>query len=446
MISRFLRDAGFNVVAQATSLTFGVASSVVLARVLGPENRGVVAVALLLPATVHAVVCSGFSAAVIHSIASSRWANGMIVPRALGISAYLAISMLVVGLATLYFHERIFPGVPLSLLCYGFVLAPLSLLQNGLQGVMVGKRAFHYAMRLRFAVAPLRLLLVVVWVWWFDFGAVGAVWAQLLGMLAEVCLSIFWVEKLIGADNLYRWPSMRLSVLKDTLVFGARAHVGNLAGFLNYRVDQFLVNGMLGGAGVASYAIAVGNAEKLWMVVRNFAAVVFPAAAAPSDDPARFARFIARLAAMVLLLLIVSGAVVGAFAETLVRLLYGRDYAPVAEAIHWLLPGIVLLGHTKIMTNYIAGRGRPGIPAAGSSMALVLNVIANIILIPMYGIKGAALATSISYTAQSIYVYVNFVLIAEVGWRQPLIPSGRDVAALWGVRTRLWAKRESRSG
>ena len=49
MIRRFLRDTGFSVVGQVVGVVFGLASSIVIARVLGAEQRGVLAIAVLLP-------------------------------------------------------------------------------------------------------------------------------------------------------------------------------------------------------------------------------------------------------------------------------------------------------------------------------------------------------------------------------------------------------------
>jgi len=62
-----------------------------------------------------------------------------------------------------------------------------------------------------------------------------------------------------------------------------------------------------------------------------------------------------------------------------------------------LLPGVVLLGSAKILTNDIAGRGYPHYNSITAGLSLVVTIILNFILIPMMGVVGAALASTLSY-------------------------------------------------
>ena len=66
-----------------------------------------------------------------------------------------------------------------------------------------------------------------------------------------------------------------------------------------------------------------------------------------------------------------------------------------------LLPGMVTLSIGKVMMSYLGGRGRPGLVAVGSTIALVVNVAFNVVLIPAFGIVGASLASDVSYTLQA---------------------------------------------
>jgi O-antigen/teichoic acid export membrane protein len=94
------------------------------------------------------------------------------------------------------------------------------------------------------------------------------------------------------------------------------------------------------------------------------------------------------------------------------------------------VPGIVALGHSKILANYVAGRGRPDINAVRGVMALAINVVANLFLIPRYGIIGAAAATSISYSVSAFAGYLAFLRIAGVKWSDPLVPPFRELVGL----------------
>jgi O-antigen/teichoic acid export membrane protein len=77
-----------------------------------------------------------------------------------------------------------------------------------------------------------------------------------------------------------------------------------------------------------------------------------------------------------------------------------------------LLPGVILLGGAKVLTNEIAGWGYPHYNSFNAGVALILTVILDLILIPRFGILGAALASSISYTG-IFFAAVGFYLIAS---------------------------------
>lgn len=430
MIRRFLNDSGLSFVGQVVAIIFGLASSVVIARVLGPEQRGVLAVIVLLPLTIHAVVASGFPAMVVHLIASETWKDSQIVPRFLGMWIYMTIVMLALGAIALIFHEQLFYGAPLSYLIYSISLMPAILLQACTSSVLSGKRAFRYQMYSRIVGAPIGFVLTILFVWWLNLGVFGAITAQLIGIVVIIALNLSWGSRLVETDRFYGWPEMNPRVLREAMSFGIKSHIANLSAFLNYRVDQFLVNGMLGSSSVGIYTIAVNNAERLWLLVGNFSQVLFPTASIKQDDPERFAQFTARLAASMLFVLTIFGVLMMLVAEFVVVLLYGEQFRAASEVIIWLVPGIICLGHSKLLANYIAGKGRPGINAIRGASALVVNLIANFILIPIYGIVGAAMATTISYSLSALAGYVAFVRIAKVGWYEPVVPPAKELSKM----------------
>lgn len=77
-----------------------------------------------------------------------------------------------------------------------------------------------------------------------------------------------------------------------------------------------------------------------------------------------------------------------------------------------LLPGVILLGGAKVLTNEIAGWGYPQYNSFNAGVALILTVILDLILIPRFGILGAALASSIAYTV-IFFTSVGFYLVVS---------------------------------
>jgi O-antigen/teichoic acid export membrane protein len=108
-----------------------------------------------------------------------------------------------------------------------------------------------------------------------------------------------------------------------------------------------------------------------------------------------------------------------AIAYPLVLLLFGEEFRDAILPLLILLPGIVAGAASRILANDIAARGRPELNMYMSVFTVSFNVSGNILLIPMYGLLGAALATAMAYS-------LNLVLRLFIYRRQTGI-SPRDV-------------------
>lgn len=93
-----------------------------------------------------------------------------------------------------------------------------------------------------------------------------------------------------------------------------------------------------------------------------------------------------------------------------------------------LLPGVVFLGSAKVLTNEIAGRGYPHYNSINAGLALVLTVILDLMLIPQYGVLGAALASSIAYMV-IFFVAIGFYL--GVSRRKEELLTSKTLAEKW---------------
>jgi len=85
------------------------------------------------------------------------------------------------------------------------------------------------------------------------------------------------------------------------------------------------------------------------------------------------------------------------------------------------LPGILFYTITSIVSSHFAGRGRPGINAIISSIAFVVTIILDILLIPRWGIIGASLATSFSYIISMLATVIFFNRVSKLGLKEILI-------------------------
>ena len=93
----------------------------------------------------------------------------------------------------------------------------------------------------------------------------------------------------------------------------------------------------------------------------------------------------------------------GALADAFVSIYYGASFAPTVTPLLLLLPGTFgfALARPLMAIGQANGSLRTLIAATGS--AAVINVVLNLLLIPTYGMSGAAVATSVGYGSMLLF-------------------------------------------
>ena len=86
----------------------------------------------------------------------------------------------------------------------------------------------------------------------------------------------------------------------------------------------------------------------------------------------------------------------------LISPVFGEEYVEALPAFLWLLPGIIAGAGSRIYANCIAAAGKPEWNMYSSIGVVTINVIGNILLVPKYGIVGAAWATSLAYVLNAV--------------------------------------------
>jgi O-antigen/teichoic acid export membrane protein len=214
-----------------------------------------------------------------------------------------------------------------------------------------------------------------------------------------------------------------LSLMNPMLSFGIRAYLIVVFNFLNYKLGVILVKHYLTVSDVAYFQIAAGIAQRFWYFPNAMSALLFPTLLAMESGSAEFSAKICRNNLFLMVIL----AIIAIFiARPVVLMLYGAEYEVVAYALYSLLWGIVIFPFYKFLSSYFASQKMLGIGIFASLVGLAANIGANMMLIPRYGVVGAGLASSISYSVLSIILLLFFRGHTKIRFREILIPNRED--------------------
>jgi len=402
----------------------GIGSSVTIARVLGPEGKGIYVLAALLPSLIVTFGNLGIGPATAYYAARGEFPRKLILGNNIFLSIVISSIGLVAGLIMIiFFRQSLFQGVAARYLYLTLTFIPVQIFSSYVRYVLLGIQRIKEFNFIQLMQAVFFLGFVAVALLVLKTAVTGTIIACLLSWLFVDLILLRKTMGIVGGVDL----SINKSYIRHSVTYGIQAHLANILGFLNYRIDMLLVNGFVGAAAVGTYSVAVGIVEKIWIVSQAASTVLFPKVAAESDEERR-KEFTPLVARTVLVVTALTAAVLAVFSRWIVLTLYSDAYLPSVRALQVLLFGVVAMSAGRVFSNDISGRGFPGLNVYIAVAAVAVNVVLNILWIPKYGIVGAAWASTVSYTASSIGALFIYCRLSDNRLIKIFLPQKSDWA------------------
>src|SRR3989304_5388073 len=219
---------------------------------------------------------------------------------------------------------------------------------------------------------------------------------------------------------------------------GVPGQAGNVLQYLNYRLDQFLVRAIRTRAEVGVYSVAVGLSESVWWISNAVSLALLPRLTRMAPD--RAAEVTPVACRNTLLISAIGAAALAALARGAGKPGFGPDFSDVPDAIALLMPGIVALSGTKVLSSYIFSQGQVVLNSTVAFITLGVTLALDVVLIPAFGVDGAAPASSVAYTASMVLTLYFYRRLSSGGIWQCVLPSPGDAALYAGLAQRVWGR------
>lgn len=437
-VSTLLKDVSTTLLRQIIAGVILLLTSVFVARTLGPRGNGVYAIGILLPQLVSTALNMGLGYSNVYFVnrneISFRAAFWFTLKAS---SALAAIGCVTAAMIVRIFGHSLFPGVSLTLL-YVVTLGVIPLLMTfHLISLLQASRDFRRYNHCLLSTPGFTLLLSVLHVGLLEQGARGAVYAFVEGACLGLCvvgLNIRSVLLRFDKDH----ESIPVSAGKEVtgqlarrmFHYGWNVHLSNVLTFINSRVDLFLVNLLLAPHSAGSYIVALNISERLWMLSQASCLILLPRLSRADLPDHERDGLTATVAAVTLWLSICGGVVLILLAHVLVGWFFGAKYWESARTLTWLLPGIIISNHARVVANDFVARNRTQLNLYSALIAIAISVTGNVILIPILGSKGAALTTSLAYLVDGVIKVGFYAQITGNPWWSLFVVNSRDRNAL----------------
>jgi len=233
----------------------------------------------------------------------------------------------------------------------------------------------------------------------------------IVGLIEFVLISVFLVIVYrMNSLSVFDWrysKEMAIHLLKagfPLILFGASV-------MLLMRVDQIMIGQMLGDKEVGLYSVAVRVSEVLIalpsiLIVSLFPAIIKSREKSPDVYKARLQQYFSLMVVISLALTIP----VWMFSDQIIFLLFGQEFAESGGVLSVLIWSAVFVSMGLASKNVLMAEDLQKYIFYRTILALIVNVLLNLWLIPIYGIEGAAFATVVS---QIFLAYLSDIFFAK---------------------------------
>ena len=391
----------------ATSV-ISIVSLPVIVRVLGTTGYGDYAFLISSFSLYMILVSSGVTEGVQKFVAEERdddrWHEhvvGFYLRLTLGLGAVGAI---LVGLASLSGLPSRLLGEPFS---YYFGLLALLVVAAQLRAftrrTLMGLGLERYS-------EPLRVATKLTWVGLglglaaLGMGVDAFLVSNIAGATLLAVVGLWLIARRLSVPAVIRGPPGGFPT-RELLSFNGLNVVLVLLLLSLFHVDVVMMRLLTDGSKTGQYKAALAIAEYVWFVPLSLQTLLLHSTSRLwaerqfdriTDIASRVTRYV---------WLLVSLMAIGLFvlADEAIPLYFGPEFAGTVAPLIVLLPGTIGFALARPLYAINQGSGRLRLPIVATGAAAGINVVLNAVLIPTYGMIGAAAATSVGYGSMFVF-------------------------------------------
>ncbi|MFZ5553488.1 MAG: flippase [Bacteroidota bacterium] len=400
---------------QIPNYILGIAAGILLTRQLGPEGKGVYTLVLTNIQLLVMFLGLNLPGAIQYFMASKK----MNVQSLTGIG----LLMLVFGTMIVFYMLFILPGSGNFLMaegydnwffrCYIFISFVVTNFNALLTGFLQGHHRFREVNRVSLLNSILNF---VIFVSLFYISKNGNYHPGIEDLLlytiyilgANTLLLVIYFRKYVPLNSSLNFSFRDVIILFRFLI---PAYISVLVNFFNYRLTIWLVSDHESLSALGYFSLALNLAQMMLMVTLAINTVLFPHFASKTDweSAARDFGFALKIN---MALMFFATIVLVLFSSFLIPLFYGDLFLPATEPVQILAIGTFFCSQAQVFGHFLGARNKNWINTWIYAISLAFLGILGLILVPDYGINGAALASGGSY----LLMFTLFTLTVKFGY------------------------------
>ena len=362
---------------------------------------------VVLSVSIYLLINEFFSGAFVYFIPKENNFQLLII-------SYVGIVLSLVPFSMLYL---LIPLAPLKYFYYVIGLSVIFALSNINQLILLGREAISEKNLILF-IQIISVFLSLIYFFYYvkEINVYSYIYSLYAGYTLALITGWLKIRKYIALSSLH---NIRVLFLK-VFYLGTYNAVSNLIQKMNYRLSYYLIEYFLGIHALGRFSVGVQVSESTWLIGQSVASVQY-ARIANLDNKKSATGLSVSLLKITFLISLVIIVFFAILPEYFYRLIFGAEFTNINLVIIALAPGIVVLSCNMILSHYFSGTGRYKINTIASAIGFVFIAVFGFLLIPEYGLLGAGIAMSVSYTASTVYLLIKFIRHTQVSFTRLFI-------------------------
>jgi len=434
-LRKIAKGAGIGFAGAFVSMVFGYLSRIIIARLLGPGDYGLITLGVAGMSIAATLSLLGLPTGIQRfvSLYKGKGDEGRIKGTIFGafkisfpVSIFLAI-LIFCGADWISVH--VFHEANLTPILRIFAIAiPFSVLAQNLVSCTIGFQDIRYKVYVNDIFQNTFKLVAIVTLLLLGFGVLGAAWGWVLAIIGMPFLALYFLEKKLFP--VFRSKIKAIQVEKELFSFSWPLIFVSAAGLVIGWTDTLMLGYFSTASDVGIYNVALPTAMLLMNITVAFSMIFLPVATElygqnRIDDLRNAYRAVTK---WVFTLTLPIFLLMALFSESIILIIFGAEYVSGALVLSILTTGFFIDAATGPVGNITQIYGRTKINMVCGFIGAGTNFTLNFLLIPVYGLKGAAIATASSYILMKIALLISVYRIAgmqpyKMSYLKPLFAS-----------------------
>jgi len=421
-ISKIAKNAGYSGIGILIAYLIGYFSSIITTRVIGTDNFGIFLLASSIFGLSHLIATLGLNQGVLRYVSLYFGKNDP--ARVKGSILFCArvtlMTSLIVGTALFWlapllskevFHK---PGltVGLRILAVGlpfFTVASIYL--TSLQGLQLIKLKTSIDM----IAQPLSRLIFMLVLFVSGFKLLGVLWASVLSNIIVFALAFYYLKK---SGNVFLNHKISAIFEKRRIVtFSSPLFFEGVFFTLTANIDILMLGYFVPSTDIGIYGIALKLGVMVIIPLTAFNMIFAPIISNlySRNEKETLEKLFKTVTKWILTISFAIFLILALFAKPILSV-FGQDFVAGATVLLILLFSKLVDAATGSVGYILKMSGRPKINMINSAILCVTIIVMNLLLIPSYGITGAAMGTACSV------IFLNVIRILELYYFERIHP------------------------